>query len=206
MIAFAALALSIAMLDTPTPSPTPGPGNQPISGFYVDQSQPLPWDIPAMPTFGTGTPIATLYASTPPHSTDYPHQVETATAQIDVFTGPVGAVSTPVAALVGVAPTPDGSDINTGLDPVGTGTVTLSGLADQLTTQITEVVGVARAFVIGFLDLASYSPWMAGIMVMLVITMTLDVWVGMIITLLKAISFLFNFVVKVAGLAGVWIR
>lgn len=206
MITFAALALSIAMLDTPTPTPTPGPNNSPISGFYVDNQQPLPWDIPAMPTFGTGTPIATLYASTPPHSTDYPHQIETATAQIDIFTGPVGAVSTPVAALVGVAPTPDGSNINTGLDPVGTGIVSISSLTDEITAEIDEVVGVARAFVMGFLDLASYSPWMAPIMVMLVITATLDVWVGMIITLLKAISFLFNFVVKVAGLAGVWIR
>lgn len=201
-----ALALAIVILDTPTPTPTPTPGpvNNPISSFYVDKNQPLPWDVLLMPTWGTGTPPATLYASTPPHATDYPEQLSTATAQILTFTAPVNSASTPVAAIAGIAPTESGGDVSTGLDPIGAGTISVVSFTDTLNTQITEVVGAGRAFVLGLYNLSGYSAWLAPLLVISVATAIIDMWVMMIVLFIRNISWLFDLIMKILVLVGLW--
>jgi len=189
---------------TPTPSPTPGPNNNPVSSFHVDNEQEPPWAVPIFPTFGTGTAQPTLYAATPQHATDYPDQVGTATAQIGSFTGPISLVSTPVAGIMAAGPTAAAGDVDTGIDPIGTGNVTLSGFGSQLVTQITEVVGVARAFALGALELSEYAPWMTPMLVVAVLTSVVDMWVMMIDLIIKSASWLFNLVIKIFVFVGVW--
>lgn len=198
----AALVLAIAMLDTPTPSPTPGPGNQPISGFYVPPQQP-PWNIPIMPTWGTGTPPPTLYAATAVHSTEFPGQLGTATAQIGSYLGPVNDVSTPIAGLIAAGPTQTSGDINTGVDPLGTGNITLSMLGTQVQDGITQVVGGAKVFILDIIDLGAYSPWLIPVPVSLVVASVMAMFLPAIALVVRAATWLFNLIYKIAAIIGV---
>lgn len=200
----AAIALSILMLDTPTPTPTPGPANNPISSFYVPPAQP-PWAIPVLPTWGTGTPIATLYAATAIHSTDYPGQVGTATAQVGQFVDPIGQISTPVAGMIAAGPTQTAGDVNTGIDMTGDGAVTFSSIGAQISDGIENVVSVAKGMVTDISTLASYSPWMVPVPIMLVAPVIIGVFLSMISTIIKAGAWVINFTIKMLTLLGAWV-
>jgi hypothetical protein len=126
---FLADSLTVASAATPTPAPTPSPlppgynGNSNFSSM-VDNSAPLPWPLPNLPTFPAGSATPTLYAATPAHATDYPAVVGTATAQIGGFTAPINGITTPIAALVTSGPQAGEDDIIvTGADgdPVSVG-------------------------------------------------------------------------------------
>jgi len=207
------LALSLAapsaaapLVDTPTPTPsaTPGPGNQPVAGFYIPKDQAPPWDVPIFATWGTGTPQPTLYAATPPHATDYPGQVGTATAQIYVFTGPISSVATPVAGLLAIGPTETSGDISTGLDPLGTGTITFSSIGDQIEDGIADVVGPAKVLLLDLVDLATYSAWLVPVPLMLLLPPLIGMFLAMIILVIKAVEWLVNLVIKIFTFIGVW--
>jgi hypothetical protein len=202
------LALALTLLDppTPTPSPTPGPNNQPVAGFYVPPQAP-PWAVPVLPTWGTGTPPPTLFASTPPHGTEFPAQSGTATAQIGAYTGPISEVSTPIAGLVQAGPTQTSGDINTGLDPLGTGDITLSGIGTQIEDGIGSVVGGAKVFILDIIQLGVYSPWLVPVPVALVVSTVIALFLPVIALVVRAATWLFNLIYKIAAIIGVlrWI-
>lgn len=200
----AMLTLSWVILDTPTPTPTPGPENQPVSSFYVPPQQP-PWPVPLLPTWGTGTPIPTLYAATPVHGTSYPGQVGTATAQVGQIQAPINAFSTPIAGLVGAGPTPDGDDISTGADLTGDGVVTFQTIGDQISAGIEDLVSAARGVVDGFVELATYSPWLIPVPIMLVAPTLIGMFMSLISLIVRGVQWLGNFVVKLLTLLGVWV-
>lgn len=107
-------SMSLALADTPTPSPTPTPpGFNSNSNFAVDNNAALPWPIPATPILPTAvTPQSTVYAATPPHATNYPAQVGTATAQVGAAFAPLNGITTPLAGLISNGPGPDDDDIS----------------------------------------------------------------------------------------------
>jgi hypothetical protein len=187
---------------TPTPTPTPGPQNQPVSSFHVDNDAEPPWNVPIMPTWGTGTPQPTLHAATPPHATNYPDTVSTATAAIGVYVGPISAVSTPVAGLIGSGPTQTAGDVNTGLDPVGEGVITFAGFGASIHDNLVEVIGAAKVFVIDLIDLASYAPWLAPVPVVWIAATVISIFLPMIAIIVKAATWLLNLLMKIATIAS----
>lgn len=113
-------AIRPAKADTPTPTPTRTPAATPSplppgfngnSNFSVDQDAALPWPLPALPTFPVGSATPTLHAATPPHATDYPAVVATATAQIGALTSPINGIVTPIAVMVTSGPQIGDDDI-----------------------------------------------------------------------------------------------
>jgi hypothetical protein len=158
-----------------------------------------------MPTWGTGTPIATLYAATPPHSTEYPGTIATATAQVGQFIDPISGVSTPIAGMIGAGPTAAAGDISTGSDPYGGGTITFATIGDQISSGINDAVAAARGFLDGLFGLISYSPWLAPVPLMLVAPTLIGMFLTMIVLIFKGGTWLVNFVIRVGTLLGSWI-
>lgn len=194
-----------ALADTPTPSPTPTPpGFNNNSNFAVDNNAALPWPLPNLPTFGAASVTPTLYNATAQHATGYPNQVGTATAQIAQFTGPVNSISTPVAAMIGAAPTPNGTDLGTGIDP-GTGNITFVGFAEDLADDIGPAVATAVAFVEGVIDLLAYSPVLLPIVIAEVVVLVIEAFMFVLPLIIKAGRWLIDFVVRLFTLIGSWV-
>jgi hypothetical protein len=204
--------LTIVLFDTPTPTPSPTPtylptpagGNAPVSSFHVDTNARPPWDVPMLPTWGTGTPDATLYAATPGHGTDYPNQAGTATAQIGAFVEPISGLSTPIAGMVAAGPTTTAGDINTGLDPIGAGDISISDFGSQMHDGVVTLVTYAKEWITHLVDLGTYSPWLSPIPAMLILTTVLGLFLGMIALVIKGGSWLLNLLIKVFTFIGVW--
>lgn len=201
------IILALLLLDTPTPSPTPTfpPANQPVSSFYVPAEQP-PWAVPILPTWGTGTPPPTLYAATAAHGTDYPEREQTATAQLGDFTKPVHDVQTPVNSFLSVAPTADGTDVSSGIDPVGEGTVTFSGFATTLGDDIGALVGIGKAIADGFSNMATGFPLITPILAIFFIALVVGIILRGGATVVKVGIGVLNLTQKILTVAGVWIR
>ena len=206
MIGHIVLALAIVLLDTPTPtpSPTPGPQNQPVVGFSVPAQAP-PWAVPILPTWGTGTPVPTLYASTALHSTGFPNAEQTATTQLGDFTRPVHDIQTPVNGFLAIAPTTTGNDVNTGLDPVGDGPVTFSGFATTLGDDIGALVGVVKAIAVGFTNLATGFPLITPILVIFFAAMVIAAILRGGGTVVKVGIGMLNLIQKILVVVGTWL-
>lgn len=203
------LLAGILLFDTPVPSPTPSPtyppANQPVSSFYIP-SEPPPWPVPILPTWGTGTPQPTLYAATAAHGTDYPERQQTATAQLGDFTKPIHDVQTPVYGFLAVAPTASGTDVSSGIDPVGAGTVTFSGFATTLGDDIGALVGVVKAIWAGFSNMATGFPLITPILAIFFIALVIGAILRGSATVVKVGIGVLNVTQKVLTVAGVWIR
>lgn len=207
------MPISQALADTPTPTPTRTPAATPSplppgfngnANFAVDQDAALPWPLPLPPTFPAASATPTLYNATAQHATGYPNQVGTATAQIGQFTGPVNSISTPVASIIGAAPTPNGTDLDTGVDP-GTGTVSFVGLATDIADDIGPAVATAVAFVEGVIDLLAYSPVLLPIVIAEVIVLVIEAFMFVLPLIIKAGRWLIDFVVRLFTLIGSWV-
>lgn len=199
-------SVSVALAVTPTPTPTATATpfvNSPVVSFHVDNNEPLPWPLPIVPTFPPLTPSPTLYNATPIHSTDYPNQVATATAQIAVFTGPIDAIATPVAQMIGVGPTPDGSELNTGED-VGTGTISFVSWASDLGEDVGPIMGVGLAFINGILSFLSYAPVLAPPIVAMLAAFVISAFITLIILIIKAGQWLADTLNKLFTMIGTW--
>jgi len=199
-----ALALGIgpasalaAPLLTPTPTPTPPPFNNPVQSFYVDPNADLPWDPLVLAPQNTPLPSPTLYAATPIHATDYPNQVATATAQVGAITGPINSITTPVAAMVGGMPTPNGNDLDTGLDPLGTGNITFAGFAATIEDQIVPVVSTGKAFIVALYEFGAYSPPVALLVGAEVTGVVIGAFIGLLIFMAKVMIWLVNLILRV---------
>lgn len=202
-LAILALALSLpdrALAVTPTPTPTPQPTGGAVHSFPVDNYAQLPWPLPNMPTFPPTTPSPTLYAATAAHATDYADTVGTATAQIGQFTGPISQISTPVAAMVGSASTPNAGDIDTGVT-VGGSSVSFSEFAANFADDVGPVVGSGVAFFEGLIELGAYSPWLGGLVVGLIVGVVIGAFIELMIPIIKAGSWLLSTIGKIALIA-----
>lgn len=202
-LALSGAGMGIADAATPTPTPTPGPINQPVNSFQVNNSVPLPWPLPILPTYPALTPSPTLFNATAIHSTDYPNAVGTATAQISEFTSPINSLSTPVAALISTGPTPDGSELDTGVDP-GTGTISFISWATGLGEDIGPVIGTGIAFANGMIDLGTYSPFIATIFVAELIAAIISAFLALVPTIINAGNWLMNMLLKLFTMIGTW--
>jgi len=217
MIASIAPLILVALLDTPTPTPTPTPfphsGEQvcsfsvanPSSGFCVNYESTLPWSRILLPTQATPIATPTLYNATAIHATDYPNQVATATAQVQVFTAPINEISTPVAALIGQGPTPVGGELDTGLNPQGTGNVTFTGFAATVTSNISDVVSTGREFVLGLIDVADYSPFLLPAISAELMAVIIGLFLALMVLIVKAGNWLVNLVIRLGTLIGSFI-
>lgn len=202
-----AVALAVTPTPTRTPAPTPSAlpsGRNANSNFTVDQDAELPWPLPLPPTFPVASATPTLYNATALHATGYPNQVGTATAQIGQFTGPVNAVSTPVAGLINAAPTPNGTDLGTGQD-LGTGSISFTGFASDLASDIGPIVGTAVGFISGILDLLGYSPVLIPIVVAEIAVLVISLFMFVLPLIIKAGRWLLDFVVRLFTLIGSWV-
>jgi hypothetical protein len=123
---------------------------------------------------------------------------ETATAQLGVVLGPISSVSTPIAGLVQAGPTQTGSDIETGVDPLGTGAITMSGFGSQMHDGIVETVSTAKAFILGLIDLGAYAPWITPIPVMLMVATVIAMFIPLMSLIIKAAAWLINLLMKIA--------
>jgi len=211
LLLVAPLGKVLALTATPTPTNTPiftptalPPGFNSNSNFAVDNNAALPWPLPLPPTFPVASATPTLYNATAQHATGYPNQVATATAQIGQFTGPVNSISTPVAGIIGAAPTPNGTDLDTGIDP-GTGNISFVGFATDLADDIGPAVATAVGFVGGVIDLLAYSPVLLPIVIAEIIVLVIEAFMFVLPLIIKAGRWLIDFVIRLFTLIGSWV-
>jgi len=204
-----AILTGIMLLDTPTPTPDPtatptSPGNPsaPISVFAVDNQVPLPWPLPTLPTYAPTQPAPTLYAATAPHSTSYPAQAGTATIQVGEFSQPIHDIQTPAAAFMDIAPTADGTDLDSGLDPIGEGNVTFSDFGTALGEGIGTLVGVTKAIGQGFLNMADEFPLILPIVIIFFAAMVIGAILRGAGTVIKVGIGLMNLLQKILVVVG----
>jgi hypothetical protein len=149
--------------------------------------------------------VPTLYAATALHSTSYPGQAGTATAQIGQVSAPFDSLSTPIAGLVQAGPTADGNDISTGADLTGDGDVTFQTIGDQISDGVEDAVSAARGVVDGISDMVTYSPWLAPVPLMMVLPTLIGMFMALIALIVRAVQWLGNFIVRLLTLLGVWV-
>ena len=195
-------AATPALAVTPTPTPTPGPVYNQANSFNVDPNAAIPWPIPATPILPTVvTPAPTVFNATPAHATNYPDQAGTATAQVGAFTGPIGSISTPVAEMVGMGPTPDGSDLDTGVD-LGSGSITFLAFAADVGDALNDSVAIALEFIGTMLDFWSYAPVAALLLTITNAGIIIAAFISLLALIIKAANWLINFVIRLLTMFG----
>ncbi len=199
------LALATA---TPTLTPTPMPTNTPQgynsnSNFssMVNINAALPWPLPQLPTFASGTATPTLYAATPAHATDYAGSAGTATAQVGQFTGPIHQLSTPIANVVDIGPTPVGGELNTGID-VGGGTISFLGFATDIGETTGTVVGIAMGFLDALVAFLEYSPVLAALLIVYATGIIVAAFIALMVVIIQAVNWLINFTIRLLTMFG----
>jgi hypothetical protein len=133
---------------------------------FAVPSGPLPWNLPIWPTVDIAIDEPVLTITGPTHSADYTTIDTNIDDWLTAMTTPISDLTTTVDSwwgAAGIMPDMSTSDFDTGIDPVGTGNMTIS----DYTTEIGANIGTAFSYirVLGFFDIGSSAAFVTFVLI-----------------------------------------